>query len=87
MSDIEIKKGLETCVEIKCSECLYKDNGCIHRLLIDILDLLNREETGGNKKTQDEAVKELVEIIVADYPEMEYYLNNLVKEFTEGKNR
>ena len=29
-----------------------------------------------------EAVKEFAEIIVADYPEMEYYLNDLVKEFT-----
>jgi hypothetical protein len=38
------------------------------------------------KTTIAEAVKELVEIIVADYPEMEYYLDNLVKEFTEGKN-
>lgn len=33
------------------------------------------------------AVKELAEIIVADYPEMEYYLNELVKEFTEGEQK
>lgn len=36
------------------------------------------------KECQIEAVKEFAEIIVADYPEMEYYLNELVKEFTEG---
>jgi hypothetical protein len=34
-----------------------------------------------------EAVKEFAEIIVADYPEMEYYLDNLVKEFTEGEKK
>lgn len=34
------------------------------------------------KTARAEAVKEFAEIIVADYPQMEYYLNDLVKEFT-----
>lgn len=36
-------------------------------------------------KHRAEAVREFAEIIVADYPEMEYYLDNLVKEMTEEK--
>jgi hypothetical protein len=33
-----------------------------------------------------EAIKEFAEIIVSDYPEMEYYLTNLAKEMTEGES-
>lgn len=31
-------------------------------------------------KIKAEAIKDFAEIIVSDYPEMEYYLNNIVKE-------
>jgi chromosome segregation ATPase len=38
------------------------------------------------KTAKAEAIKEFAEIIVSDYPEMEYYLTNLAKEMTEGES-
>ena len=35
---------------------------------------------------ESKTIKEFAEIIVSDYPEMKYYLDNLVKEMTEEKN-
>lgn len=34
-------------------------------------------------ESRAKAVRELAEIIIADYPEMEYYLKDIVKETTE----
>lgn len=36
---------------------------------------------------KSEAIKEFVELITEDYPEMDYYLNNLVKEMTEDEGK
>jgi hypothetical protein len=37
------------------------------------------------KKVGIELVKQFAEIVIADFPEWEYYINNIVKEI-EGEN-
>lgn len=53
--------------------------------LMDQKERLVRAKNEWKREVRAEAVKELAEIIVADYPEMEYYLKDIVKEMTEEK--
>ena len=79
-----------------CAKCPQQGLGtdCLGELITATLDLINRQKAeiesliAGQETLQKElpkvikaeAVKEFAEIIVADYPEMEYYLDNIKKE-------
>jgi hypothetical protein len=45
-----------------------------------IREITNEQIDFAVNLSKAEAIKEFAEIIVSDYPEMEYYLNNIVKE-------
>lgn len=47
-----------------------------------LLSIVNSNYQNG----RNEAIKEFAEIIVSDYPEMEYYLTNLAKGTTVGES-
>lgn len=84
--------GVTKCV---CNECpiRYRES-CFDDLPKIALDLINRQQTEierlqkystevAFKHYNDgraEAIKEFAEIIVADYPEMEFYLEKLLAE-------
>lgn len=52
-----------------------------------LITSLSRIKTTVINDAKAEAVKVFAEIIVADYPQMEYYLNEIAKEFTEGEQK
>ena len=53
MTDNEIIKALECCNDgiVWCEECPYHENDCEMRLLIDTLDLINRQKAENSNLT------------------------------------
>jgi hypothetical protein len=55
--------------------------------LIDMKERLAHARNEWEREVRAEAVREFAEIIVADYPEMEYYLKDIVKEIQDHQNK
>lgn len=77
----QLKRNLSQC------ENGYSQELHLARCKIEVLkslctseDKLIKELRAEIKQAKSEAIKEFAELIVADYPEMEFYLDNLVKE-------
>lgn len=73
------QKVINICKELQKSKAEIKD------LKADKEALINGQLTLQKMylESRAKAVRELAEIIIADYPEMEYYLKDIVKETTE----
>ena len=79
MTDNEIVKALECCVEYDCRVCRYDVNSaiCISNLMKDTLDLINRQKAEIERlqkyntdvafKHYNDGIKEFAERLKADY--------------------
>jgi hypothetical protein len=96
LTDDKIIRHLEALVEMdkysrlnfphECLSLINRQKAEIEGLCIELdetiiaKDLLFDEAEALIKNAKAEATKEFAEIVVRDYPEMEFYLRNLVKE-------
>jgi hypothetical protein len=100
MTDNDIIKALECCINGKCNGCpLYAMNcspkvamafsaNIINRQKAEIerLQRLGASATRRMLNARAEAIKEFAEDIVREYPEAEYYISGLVKQMVGDRD-
>lgn len=96
MTDNEIIKALEQSSNYDCELCEVKDEDCQYScegfMADSILDLIKRQKAE-IRMARTEAIKEFAEMLktknedfCVDKGDMAFCVDNLVKEFMEGKN-
>ena len=80
------KAEIEELIEkLECLLChstdgrLSKHTYSLKTMELEVTDTMNRNYNDG----YDEAIKEFAEMIIMEYPEVDYFVSNLAKEMTE----